>query len=213
MHMRWLLLMAPLLVASGFAIAQGRGHVRYQWQDAQGLVHFSDSLTQEAIQGGYSVIDDRGIVVARVARPPTAEERAAAAKQAEQDAAKQRAARQRANSEAQMLNAYPTEAAYRTFQKQSLETIDQQIHTTQLNLRSQEDALTTLLNRAGELERAKEKVPPFLVESIAKQRDVITAQRATLQRQQAMRAQTVEKQGAELARYRELKAAQDKAAQ
>ena len=58
------------------------------------------------------------------------------------------------------------------------------------------------------MENAKRPVPKFLVDSIAQQRGVVTTQRNTLQRQQALRAQTVQQQAKQLARYRELKAAQ-----
>jgi len=203
-----LLLVAAILFASQFALAQESSHVRYKWQDAQGLMHFSDSLSAEAMKYGYSLVNDQGIVIGRVERQLTPEERAAANKLAAQQAAQQRAARELANSEAQMLNAYPDERAFRSYQQQTLDSIDQQIHTTQINLRSQENALTELLARAADLERDKESVPPFLVESIAKQRNVVTGQRSTLTRQQATRARTVQAQSQQLARYRELRAAQ-----
>lgn len=209
MRPRLLFIIVTTLAASQFAFAQGKNHLRYQWQDAQGLMHYSDSLSAEAMKVGYSVINDQGIVVARVARELTPEERAAADKLAQQKATQQQAARELANREAQMLAAYPDEAAFRDFQKQQLGTVDSQIHTTQTNLRTQEKALTDLLGRAAELERAKEPVPKFLTDDIAKQRGIVTGQRNALARQQAARDKLVQEQGVQLARYRELKAAQD----
>ena len=187
--------------------------VHYKWHDGQGLLQFSDSLSAEAMKYGYDVVNDRGLVIQHVPRQMTPAERAVANKLAEQEAAKQRAAQEVANAEAQMLSAYPDEESYRIWQQQELDTVDQQIHTTQINLRSQEKALTDLLARAADIERSKEPVPKFLTDSIAKQRDVVTGQRSTLQRQQAIRAQTVQEQAGKLARYRELKAAQEKDAQ
>jgi hypothetical protein len=52
-----------------------------------------------------------------------------------------------------------------------------------------------------------------MVDSIASQRTVVTSQRATLQRLQDQRVQTVKDQAPQLARYRELKAAQAKPTQ
>ncbi len=213
MHKSLLLFVAAILFASQSVVAQESSHIRYKWQDAQGLVHFSDSLSADAMKYGYALVNDHGMVVGRVARQLTPDERAAANKLAEQQAAQQRAARELANSEAQMLSAYPDEGAFRISQQQTLDTIDQQIHTTQINLRSQEKALTDLLARAADLERAKDPVPPYLVDSIAKQRNVVTGQRSTLVRQQAERAKTVRAQSQQLARYRELRAAQKKAEQ
>ena len=184
------------------------GGIRYKWHDGQGLLHFSDSLSAEAMKYGYDLVNDQGLVIQHVPRQLNAEERAAANKLADEEAARQRAAQQVANAEAQMLSAYPDEESYRISQQQQLDTIDQQIHTTQINLRSQEKALTDLLSRAADIERAKSPVPKFLTDSIANQRDVVTGQRSTLQHQQVLRAQTVQQQAKDLARYRQLKAAQ-----
>ena len=58
------------------------------------------------------------------------------------------------------------------------------------------------------MENAKQPVPKYLADSIAQQRGVVTEQRNTLHRQQALRAQTMQLQARQLVRYRELKAAQ-----
>ncbi len=210
MHKLLLLLVAAIFFASQFAVAQESGHIRYKWQDAQGLMHFSDSLSADAMKYGYTLVNDQGVVVGRVARQLTPDERAAAKKLAEQQAAKDRAAKELANSEAQMLNAYPDEDAFRISQQQMLDNVDQQIHTTQINLRSQEKGLTDLLSRAADLERTKEAVPQSLVDNITKQRNVVTGLRSTLVHQQKTRANTVQAQGQQLTRYRELRAARDK---
>ena len=203
-----LVIAAVVLVASLSAHAQNTGNIRYKWYDGQGLMHFSDSLTAEAMKYGYDLVNDRGLVVQHVPRQLNAQERAAANKLATEEAAKQRAAQEIVNAETQMLEAYPDEESYKISQQQTLDTIDQQIHTTQINLRSQEKALTDLLGRAAEMENAKQPVPKYLADSIAQQRGVVTEQRNTLHRQQALRAQTVQLQAKQLVRYRELKAAQ-----
>ena len=208
-----LLVAVFMLLAGATAHAQNTGNVRYKWYDGQGLMHFSDSLTADAMKFGYDLVNDRGMVVQHVARQLNAQERAAANKLAAEQAAKQRAAQQIIDAETQMMAAYPDEESYRISQQQALDTIDQQIHTTQINLRSQEKALTDLLSRAAELENSKQPVPKFLADSIAQQRGVVTTQRNTLQRQQELRAQTVQDQAKQLARYRELEAAQKKASE
>lgn len=197
-----------MLAASMSAHAQSPSSVRYKWHDGEGLAHFSDSLSAEAMKYGYDVVNDRGMVIQHVARQLTPAEREAANKLAVAQAAIQRAAKEKADAEAQMLAAYPDEESYRISQQQALDTIDQQIHTTRINMRSQEKALTDLLSRAADIERAKEPVPGFLLKSIADQRNVVTGLRSALERQQAGRAQTVELQAQQLLRYRELKAAQ-----
>ncbi|MEO7200857.1 MAG: DUF4124 domain-containing protein [Dokdonella sp.] len=180
--------------------------MRYKWHDAKGLMHFSDSLTADAMQNGYEMVNDRGLVVGHVDRQLNPEERAAAANVAAQQAAAKHAQEEHARAEEQMLAAYPTDAALKLSQQQLLESQDQQIHTTKINLRSQEQALTDLLGRAADTERAKNPVPKSLTDAIAKQRAIVTGQRSTLTRQQAARAQIVQDQAKQLARYRELSA-------
>ena len=192
------------------AHAQNTGNVRYKWVDGQGLPHFSDSLSAEALKYGYSLVNDHGLVVQRVPRQLSLQEHAAAEKLAAVQAAKQRAEQEQANADAQMLAAYPDEASYTISQQQTLDTLDQQIRTTQINLRSQEKALTDLLSHAADIERAKRPVPKFLADSITQQRNVVTGQRNVMARQQAERAQDVQQQVAQLAHYRQLSAAQAK---
>lgn len=184
--------------------------VRYKWHDESGLLHFSDSLSAEAMKQGYDLVNDRGLVIQHVPRQLSPQERAAADKLAAEQAAQQRAEQERAAAGAQMLAAYPDEKTYRTSQQQMLQNIDRQIHTTQINLRSQEQALADLLSRAADDERRKKPVPKFLADRIANQRDVVSEQRNVMARQQAGRAQTVLDQARELSRYQRLKAAQDK---
>ncbi|WP_266168578.1 DUF4124 domain-containing protein [Dyella subtropica] len=188
--------------------SQNNNGMRYKWHDSQGLPHYSDSLSTDAIKYGYDVVNDRGLVIQHVERQLNPEERAAAHKQADELAAQQRAAQERARNDSQMLSAYPTEDAYKATLQQELDNIDQQIHTTQINLRSQEKALTDLLSRAGDLEHAKQPVPKVLSDSIAKQRSIVAGQRATLDREQATRDVTSQKMVQQLQHYRELKAAQ-----
>ena len=209
---------AAALLASLSAHAQKSGTAtanayHYKWYDGKGQMQFSDSLTADAMKYGFDVVNAQGLVIQRVPRQLNPEERAAANKLAAEQAAQQQAARERANAEAQMLSAYPDEESFKISQQQALDTIDQQIHTTQTNLQIQEKALTDLLTRAADIERAKGPVPKFLVDSISKQRNVVTGQRNVLERLQAQRAQTVQVQATQLVRYRQLKAAQEQPAQ
>jgi len=159
------ILTAAALFASAAANAQtptsGSG-IRYKWHDGQGKVHFSDSLTADAMKYGFDAVNDQGLVIQHVARQLTPEERAAANQLATENAKKQRIEQDRINADAQMLEAYPDEKTYKISQQQALDTVDQQLHTTQLNLKTQEKALTDLLGRAAEIERTQKPVPKFL---------------------------------------------------
>ncbi len=213
MHKPLFVLTAAALLASATVCAQQGANangVRYKWVDGKGLPHFSDSLSQDAIKYGYDVVNDQGMVVQRVQRQLSPEERAAAQKLAAQQAASQRAAQDRARADEQLLAAYPDEAAYKAALQQALATLDQQLHTSKLNLRSQEQALTELLGRAAEFEHNKQPLPKSLQDGIAKQRGMVSELQALLQRQQAQRAQAAQEQAQQLAHYRALQAAQNR---
>jgi hypothetical protein len=64
--------MAALLLtmATGSACfaAAASHHKQYRWSDASGNLHYSDTLTTDAIQSGYDVINDKGIVVKHIDR-------------------------------------------------------------------------------------------------------------------------------------------------
>ncbi|MDQ0009459.1 small-conductance mechanosensitive channel [Luteibacter jiangsuensis] len=180
---------------------------RYRWKDASGQSYFSDSLTSDAMKAGYDVVNSQGMVVRHVDRQLTADERAAARKVADAQAAAQQAQQQRQREDAQMLNAYPDEAAFAAAKSAEVDNFEQAARTTRLNLQGQEKALADLLNRAGDLERAKQPVPKYLGDRIAEQRNTVASLRATLQRQQAAKDAAKANMEAQLRHYRELKAA------
>lgn len=209
---RYILAAAALCAATATVAAdqnntRNNNAFRYKWKDASGQSFFSDSLTADAMKAGYDVVNAQGVVVKHVDRQMTTDERAAAKKIADQQAAVQAAADQRRRDDAQLLNAYPTEAAFATAKQAELDNVEQAARTTRLNLQGQEKALADLLNRAGELERAKQPVPPYLGDRITQQRNTVAGLRATLQRQQAAKDAAQINMDAQLKHYRELKAA------
>lgn len=182
--------------------------VHYRWVDASGLPHFSDSLTDDAVKYGYDIINKEGLVVTHVGRQLSPAERVAAQKQAAEEAAQQRAIEERKRTDMQLLNTYPDEDALKAQQQQVLESLDEQMATTRVNLHSQDGALTDLLSRAADAERAKQPVQKFLVDQIATQRNVVANERALLERQKANRDAMVQQQAQELLHYRDLRAAE-----
>ncbi|MBE1162960.1 DUF4124 domain-containing protein [Dyella sp. 7MK23] len=190
------------------AQAQSSNGIRYRWVDGSGLPHYSDSLTNDAVKFGYDVINNNGSVMQHVGRQLTPDERAAADKQAAEQAAQHEAAEAQKRNDLQILNTYPNEDALKSEQQAVLESLDGQMSTTRANLHSQDAALTDLLNRAADNERAKQPVPKALTDQIAAQRNVVAGERTLLQHQQANRVAMEQQQALELQHYRDLKAAQ-----
>ena len=122
-RIRWLLVVAALACWAPAAAAQTPGKGRptaaavrtgqstgkqYRWVDAQGQVHFTDTLPQEAVRRDRTEYRG-GRAVRQVDRPLTPEEMAAQ-RQAEEAQAQARAS---TLNEAVVRQAYPSEAAIR----------------------------------------------------------------------------------------------------
>jgi hypothetical protein len=182
--------------------------LRYKWRDGQGLPHYSDSLSTEALKYGYDVVDARGITVGHVERQLTPEERVAARKVAEQHAAADAMVQEQHRADMQMLNAYPDEASFASAKQAELDNLDGAAKTIRISLQTQEKALSDLLTRAGDLERAKQPVPPYITERINEQRNIVASLHARLDRLQVTRADAQKKADADLKHYRELRVAQ-----
>ncbi|MBS0432745.1 MAG: DUF4124 domain-containing protein [Proteobacteria bacterium] len=200
-----------LLVCAAAGAANVTSTTHYRWRDAQGVVHFGDTIPPEAVPLGYDIVNDQGLVVRHVDRQKTAAERAAAAAETARQAAAKRAVQQQALNDSQLLAAYPDEAGLREAHDAKLAQMQQSIDATQANLRSQEQSLADLLARAAELERNNQPVPPYLHKRVADQRQSVADERNEILRMQNERAQTAKQFDAELLHYRELRAKEQQA--
>jgi hypothetical protein len=178
----------------------------FRWRDAQGIVHYSDSIPPEAVRFGYDIVNDQGLLVRHVEREKTAAERATAAAEAARQAAAKRAAQQQALADTQLLAAYPNEAELKEAHQAKLAQMQQSISTTESNLHSQEQSLADLLAHAAELERSGEPVPAYLRKRVTDQRQSVADERNEVARLQRERQQTARQFDAELQHYRELRA-------
>lgn len=181
---------------------------RYRWVDATGLPHYSDSLSIKAIKYGYDVLDARGMVVRHVAGEMTDAERKLADARAAHAASTREAAMDQLEQDRQMLMAYPTEASYVAAQQARVDSLDDRIHTIQLNLQSQEQNLAQLLDRAADYSSQGTTVPHTLTQRIAEQRQAVAAQRQLLKQQKAGKDDLGQQVKDNIAHYRALRAKQ-----
>lgn len=195
-----------LLVCTAAGAANVTSTTHYRWRDAQGVVHFGDTIPPEAVPLGYDIVNDQGLVVRHVDRQKTPAEQAAAAAEAARQAKTKRAAQQQALADTQLLAAYPNETELREAHEAKLAQMQQSITATQANLRSQEQSLADLLARAAELEHDNQPMPPYLRKEIASQRQTVADERNEVSRMQNDRAQTARQFDAELLHYRALRA-------
>lgn len=192
------------LIAATQAAEKTRNHFR--WKDAQGNLHFDDALPNEALQFGYDEINASGIVVRHVAAPRTAAQLKEDAKAEAQKKAADDAAAKQAQSDDQLLAAYPTEADLASVQKAQLDMIDQYIESTRISLQSQEKSLTEMLSHAADLDRTGKPVPAALRSQIEALRANVEKQKAYIAGKQQEKIDSAKRFETELAHYRELRA-------
>lgn len=195
-----------ILLASTTAVAAfAAGGVRYKWRDADGNLHYSDSLPVDANVYGYDMVSAQGIVVKHVPPAMTPEQRVAAKAEAATARSAKDEADRHARDDQQLLATNPTEADLLNSQQQQIEMIDLNIKSLGTGLQSLERSLTDLLGRAAELEREGNSVPARLTAQIADVRSKIDAQHKQLDRREADREKATRGFAEELDRYRELR--------
>ncbi len=197
------LLILIVCVASVSALADGA--MRYKWRDAEGNLHYTDSLPENANVIGYDVVNNEGILVKRVPPALTPEQKAEAEVKAAAALSAQSVADRQNREDQQLLAANPTEADLLNTQKQEIEMIDLQIKSLQTVLQSLERNLTELLGRAAVLERENASIPARLSSQISDVRGKIDQQHTLVSRQESERKKAIDGFRAELERYRALR--------
>lgn len=195
-----------LIAAAGFLAVPAHAQNRYKWRDAGGQMHYSDTLTREAMIVGYEVVNNQGLTVKRVARQLTADEKVEAAKAAAIRKAELEAAAEQKRRDKQLLAAYPTEADLVASQKAQLEQLNQIVRAAQAGLQNQEETLADLLGRADELQHRGSAVPKRLNEQIAELRAQLEQQRVFQASKQAEHDKAALNHQSQLDHYRSLQA-------
>lgn len=198
-------LATTLCVASALAQAQHR----YKWRDGGGQTHYSDVLSRDAMKSGYEVVNKDGLIIKRVNRLLTADERAAADRQAAKTKADRDAVDAGIRNDRQMLAAFPTESDLLTTQRLTLNQLDQALRAGREGLKTQEATLADLLARADDLQHRDVKVSPQLAKQIADLRGQLEQQRGFLDRKERDREETAASQLDQLKHYRNLKAGRE----
>lgn len=190
------------LLAPWDASAQG---VRYKWRDADGNLHYSDSLPANAGKFGYDVISAQGVLMKRVEPAKTAEELAVANATAAKQRKAQLDAEARDRNNQQLLAGYPTENDLVQSHRQQLEMLQQTIKSAELGLQSQERSLADQLGVAADYERDGKPVPAKLANEIGEIRTMIEAQHGVISRRRADLEKARAGFATELDHYRALK--------
>lgn len=193
-----------LTVAAGTACfaATASHHKQYRWQDGSGNMHYSDTLTADALLSGYDVINDKGVVLKHVERARTEEERAAAESAAAAELAAKREAERQAEADRRLLAAFPAEKDLVRARQAQIDSIEQSIVSATNSLNSQEQALSDHLANAAALERSNKKVPDNLKKQIESLRKSAESLRHYIERRQTEKVEATKKLETDVVDYR-----------
>lgn len=200
---------ASLLIVSALCVsllsAPAVAQKLYRWVDAEGKVHYTDSLPPEAVNQARDELNRSGMAVNRVDRALTEEERAAM--EAEEAEARREAElkAERDKMDAVLLGSYATEADLERAYRERFDLLDQSLEAARVGIRSQEKSLNDLLAHAAGLERSGKPVPSSVQSSITAARSQVDEQRAFLAKRERERENLQSEYDGIVARYRELK--------
>ncbi len=195
-------LVLMLAVGSACFAATASHHKQYRWKDAGGNLHYSDTLTVDAMQAGYDVINDKGVVIKHIERARTEEERAAAEAAAAAEIAAKREAERQAEADRRLLAAFPAEQDLVRARQGQIDSIEQSIVSATNSLNSQEQALSDNLAHAAALERSNKKVPDNLRKQIESLRKSAESLRHYIERRQTEKVEAAKKLETDVAEYR-----------
>lgn len=199
------MLLGTLLAASVMAQANPeRSKKLYKWVDAQGNVHYSDTVPSDQIKNGRQEIV--GSSVKTVARQKTPEELEAERQAAVVAAELKRIKDAQDVADRALLMTYTSETDLFSARDKELEGVDGTMATNKMAIASHEKALTDMLDSAAEFERAKKPVPKTMTDSINKIRKDLDEQRRLTTQYEANKLQIKADYDKKLARYLELKA-------
>jgi hypothetical protein len=198
--------MLAFAVCQQAAVAAGTSKTQFRWTDAAGIPHYSDTLTSDALQFGYDVLNAKGVVVKHIDRQRTAEELLAAEAAAQAAAAAKREADLRELTDQRMLAAYPTEHDLVIARQAQLDSIDHNIRSANNSLGVQERGLSDMLAQAASFEHNKTPVPDTLRKQIESLRKSVDSLRAYIARREQEKVDTAKKLEIDLAHYREARA-------
>lgn len=178
----------------------------YRWVDAEGKVHYTDTLPPEAVDQARDEISRSGTTVNRVERALTAEERAAQEAEAAENARLAAIKAEQDKMDAALTGSYATEADLARAYRERFDLLDQSLEAARVGIRSQERSLEEQLAHAAALERGGKPVPATVQSSIAAARKQVEDQREYLRRRETELQNLQAEYDRILQRYRLLKA-------
>ncbi|HEX5514037.1 MAG TPA: DUF4124 domain-containing protein [Gammaproteobacteria bacterium] len=206
----------PLLfLAALFAtVSAASGSKLYKWTDAQGRVHYSDKIPPDAAAREREVKSSQGMTVERVEAAKSREQLEAERRQREQEEAQRRAeeeaARKQAHADRTLLLTFSSTREIERARDDRVAAIDGQMALTRSRIETLQSQLEKTRQQAATAERTGRRAPQDLHNRAGDIERQISEAETFIQTRERERAAIAERFEADLARYKELKAAQDR---
>ena len=198
-----------LALTATVAVAQDAPKKKLYCWNENGRKVCGDALPASAVDSARTEFSAKsGMATARVDRALTAEERVAAAAQAEAARIAAMADEAKARRDIAMAQSYATEADLRRAFQERIAVMDETVKASQLGVEGRRQSLLSLLRKAGEEELNGKPVRGGLSDNIRNQHAELLRQQNILVQQKAERATIDEDLTAALERYNSMKAAE-----
>ncbi|HET9484166.1 MAG TPA: DUF4124 domain-containing protein [Xanthomonadales bacterium] len=205
---RLVLIATAVLLAAAFD-ARAEQKI-YKCKNENGELYYSQTYDPKRCGGGGAQMSHQGVAVKKIDRIKTPEELAAEKAQAQKDAEAKKIADKKAHEDQVLMQSYANEEELVRVHEDGMRVIDTAIATTRMSMKNQEKSLTELLAAAAEAERAKKPVPESISKGITTVRKTLEEQQAQIAKREAEKVAATAGFEAKRARFRELKAAQEK---
>ena len=201
MNKRLLMLCLLSVLVAGF---QAQAKKLYRWVDENGKVHYSDQIPPDQVKAAHEKLNSHGIVVDKVARAKTPEEREAERLRKIEEEKARKAAEEKRQQREKILKIYGSEAEIVRLRDERKAALERNIETAQANLTLQQRNLKDLLKRAADRERSGKKVSEAFLSQIETVREQIAFQKKYIENKNAEKAELMKRFDSDLALYREI---------
>ncbi len=178
----------------------------YRWTDAQGIVHYGDSIPAEFAEYPKEVLNERGITVGNLEGKKTDEELAAEKIANEQQVKREK--QQRADQA--LLATYLTVAEILLHRDRRIELFQAQSRVTELYLKNLDRRLTSLRQDASNYQPYSDSsdapmIPGGLAEDLRKTKETIERHQRNLKKFKTDEAQIIARFAGDISRFKLLK--------
>ena len=165
----------PTMLFMMFAAPVALAQTVYKWVDDDGNVHYSQTLPPERVQYEHDRLTEEGLLAERIARAPTAEERALLAERilGERNEVERERLQQQQNR--LFLAAFPTEEDIERTIQSRLDTVRNERNTVQSLIDQSRASFNDMVQQAAAHERQGKPVPEWLNEQITDARGKLSA--------------------------------------